>query len=139
MTGSDIDSSAVAPEDDGRLTTLYHGACPVCGREVAHYRRYAQDRALPLGWEDISDGRAAPLMAAHGIDREAAKKRLHVVTPDGRLLSGVDAFQALWAEMPRYRRLARLVGLPLVKPIARLVYDRLLAPTLYAFNRRAGR
>ncbi|MEQ8602488.1 MAG: DUF393 domain-containing protein [Marivibrio sp.] len=124
---------------DAKLTTLYHGACPVCGREVSHYQRYAGERALPLGWEDVSDGRAAPLMEAHGIDREAAKKRLHVVTPDGRLLSGVDAFQALWAEMPRYRWLAKLVGLPIVKPIARLVYDRLLAPALYAANRRAGR
>jgi len=122
-----------------RLTTLYHGSCPVCGREVSHYRRYAGERALPLGWEDISEGRAAPLMEAYGVEREDAKKRLHVVTSDGRLLSGVDAFQALWAEMPRYRWLAKLVGWPVVKPIARFVYDRLLAPALYAANRRAGR
>lgn len=123
----------------GRTTTLYHGACPVCGTEIAHYRRYAGDRALALGWEDISDGRHAPLMEAHGIDREAAKKRLHVVTADGELLAGVDAFLALWREMPRYRPLARVLGLPGVRHVAAAVYDRLLAPALYAFNRWRGR
>ncbi|MCR9220297.1 MAG: DUF393 domain-containing protein [Alphaproteobacteria bacterium] len=122
-----------------RVTTLYHGACPICGTEVAHYRQYAAERALPLGWQDVSDGADAPLLAAHGVDREAAKRRLHVVTADGRLLAGVDAFQALWAEMPRYRWLARLVGLPIVRPLAELVYERLLAPALYRFNRRRGR
>jgi predicted DCC family thiol-disulfide oxidoreductase YuxK len=78
-------------------------------------------------------------MRRRGIDREAAKKRLHVVTADGELLAGVDAFLALWREMPRYRPLARVVGLPGVKQLAHLVYEGLLAPGLYAFNRARGR
>lgn len=121
------------------VITLYHGACPICGTEIDHYRRYAADRALSLGWQDVSDGADAPLLAAHGVDRETAKRRLHVVTADGRLLAGVDAFRALWAEMPRYRWLARFVGLPVVRPLAEIVYERLLAPALYRFNRRRGR
>jgi predicted DCC family thiol-disulfide oxidoreductase YuxK len=132
-------STQTDTDDAPRLTTLYHGDCPVCGSEVAHYQRHAQTKALALGWEDISNDTAAPLMHAHGLDRESAKRRLHVVTAEGDLLVGVDAFLALWREMPRYRWIAKFVGIPGIRHLAIGIYEGLLAPGLYALNRWRGR
>ena len=58
-----------------------------------------------------------------------------MIDAEGRLLAGVDAFQALWRRMPRYRWLAGLVDLPVIRPAAILLYDRVLAPALVLYNR----
>ena len=54
-------------------------------------------------------------------------------------MSGLDAFRALWFAMPRYRWLARITGLPLVRPVLAFVYDRLAAPLLYRAHLRRQR
>jgi predicted DCC family thiol-disulfide oxidoreductase YuxK len=118
---------------------LYHGACPICGTEISHYQRYCGAESLAIGWEDISTGAAAPTLDRLGIDREDAKRRMTVVGADGAVHRGVDAFLVLWREMPRYRPLARVVALPGVYHLGRLVYDHVLAPGLYAWNKRRGR
>lgn len=120
-----------------KLTTLYNGSCPVCRFEIEHYKAYCGPRALALDWADIATDDA--WLARLGVDRDSLKRRLHVVRADGTVLVGVDAFAALWEEMPRYRWLARLVRAPVVRPLAAALYDRVLAPALFAWNRRRGR
>ena len=66
-----------------------------------------------------------------GISADAAARRLHV-RRDGRIASGVEAFVMLWAAMPRYRLLARVVALPGLRHLAGVIYNRILAPRLYA-------
>ena len=112
-------------------TVIYNASCPICAREVEGYRRHAEARALPLRFQDL----ARADLAAWGLTPEDAARRLHVVQ-NGRLLAGVPAFVALWSAMPRFRWLARLVSLPLVQPLAEAIYERLLAPALYAMHRR---
>lgn len=112
-------------------TVIYNDTCPICAREVAGYKRMAAQDDLPIAFSGLSDG----AFAQYGLTEETAAKRFHVVE-DGRLIGGVDAFIALWARMPRLAWLARIVGLPVIRPIARVVYDRVLAPALYAFHRR---
>jgi predicted DCC family thiol-disulfide oxidoreductase YuxK len=63
------------------------------------------------------------------------KKRLHVIDRQGVLRVGVPAFAALWDETPRYRRLARIVRLPVVHQGADALYE-LVAIVLYAWNKR---
>ncbi len=116
-----------------RLTVYYNGACPICGAEVRHYRQLAARDGAALDWIDISrDGDA---LRPYGIDAAGAERRLYAVLDDGRLLAGVDAFQALWRRLPRYRWLARLVGIPGLRTIATIVYERVLAPLLVSLNR----
>jgi predicted DCC family thiol-disulfide oxidoreductase YuxK len=90
-----------------KLKTFYDGGCPVCSREIAHYRRV--DRAGRVDWIDITGADAE--LAAVGLDRTTAMRRLHVQEPDGRLVSGVAAFLAIWHRLPRWHLLARLVEL----------------------------
>jgi predicted DCC family thiol-disulfide oxidoreductase YuxK len=109
---------------------LYNDTCPVCRFEIDHYRRQAQ--GLPLRFD--------PLTEAHlyGLTPDQAARRLHVLR-DGELLSGLDAFRAIWASLPRTRWLARVTGLPVIHPVLAFVYNRLAAPVLYRAHLRRQR
>ena len=113
--------------DSNETQVLYNARCPVCRAEIDHYRGYAEARALPVRFFDLNTRD----LADWGIGADAAARRLHV-REGGRVLSGVDAFLALWRALPRYRWLARIVALPGLRHAAHLVYERVLAPRLYA-------
>ena len=89
------------------LPTLYFdGACPVCSREIALYRR--QSGADGVRWVDVTQCGAGEL--GNGLTHEAAMARLHLRRPDGSLASGAEAFTALWRALPRWSWLGRLLG-----------------------------
>lgn len=110
---------------------LYNASCPICSREIDHYRKEAENCTLPVSFADLHDSD----LDALGLSEEDALRRLHVVQ-DGRVLVGVDAFLALWAALPRWAWLARIVGSASIRPLARLLYERVAAPLLYALHRR---
>lgn len=122
---------------DETLTAYYNGACPVCRPEIEHYARIAARNGRPQRLVDISRDRTA--LAEYGVDEVDVLRRLHVLDGDGRLHRGVDAFIAIWRTLPRYRWLARVMGAPVVRPIAGVVYDRMVAPLIFAWNVRSGR
>jgi predicted DCC family thiol-disulfide oxidoreductase YuxK len=110
---------------------LYNDTCPVCRFEIDHYRKTAA--SLPIRFDRLS------CAADWGITPDQAARRLHVMQ-NGKLLSGMAAFRALWAVMPRYRWLARLTALPILRPFIDTVYDHIAAPMLYrAHLRRISR
>lgn len=115
-------------------TVIYNASCPICAREIDHYRRYCRAQSLPVSFEDLNIAQ----LAAWNLTPETAARRLHVIE-NGALFSGTEAFLTLWARMPRYRRLAHIVGLPGIRQIASVIYERALAPALYALHRRRVR
>jgi predicted DCC family thiol-disulfide oxidoreductase YuxK len=126
---------AASSETLERPVCYYHGGCPVCRTEIEHYKRGSGgDRVT---WRDLSAEPEA--LAAFGIDRAGAKRRLHVLDETGRLHVGVDAFVVLWQRMPRYRWLARLAASRPLRPAAVALYDKVLAPLLFWWNKRQGR
>lgn len=116
--------------EDAKLTVLFNGACPICSREIAAYQRRAEAEGLDIAFEDLNTAD----LDAWGVDREAARRRLHL-REGGRVRSGLDAFVALWRVLPRLGWLARLVSLPGLRPVAGGVYEWVLAPLLYRFDR----
>jgi predicted DCC family thiol-disulfide oxidoreductase YuxK len=108
---------------------LYNDTCPVCAFEVAHYRRLAERHGLPVAFDPLA--RAADW----GMTEDQAARAFHV-RAGGETLRGLAAFRALWARMPGWRWLVWLTGLPGVRGLAALVYDRAAAPLLYAWHRR---
>lgn len=99
------------------LTVYFDGQCPLCSREIAHYRRRAPADAvafIDIAVPDFDPG-------AHGLDPVRANRLFHVRAGD-RLLVGVDAFRALWAAVPGFRWLRAVTGLPGVYQIACLLY-----------------
>lgn len=109
-------------ETQDRPVAYYDGACPVCAREVAFWRGRPGGEAI--AWVDVSAPGAAP---GPGLTREAALRRMHVRLPDGRLVAGARAFAVIWAAMPGFGWLGRLVGHPLVAPLAEGGYRGFLA------------
>jgi predicted DCC family thiol-disulfide oxidoreductase YuxK len=117
--------------DETRI--LYNDTCPLCRFEIDHYRAAAARDDAPMRFDTLQDA------ARWGLTEDQAARRLHVLHK-GEVLSGLAAFRAIWAGLPRWRWLARLTGLPLIHPALAFVYDRIAAPLLYrAHLRRQSR
>jgi len=113
---------------------IYNGTCPICTREIAIYRARQEKSDLPMGFVDLAEAD----LASVGLDADSAARRLHIVHR-GEVISGVDAFVMLWRGTPGFGWAARIAGLPGVRQLTAVVYDYVLAPTLYAMHRRRQR
>ena len=109
--------------DHAPLTVYYDGACPLCRAEIGHYRRCRG--AGRIDFVDVATGSAATDLVT-GLDRAMARRRFHVRDADGVVHSGAAAFARLWAVLPRWQWLGRLVGFPLVLPLAERAYRAFL-------------
>lgn len=120
----------VSGNSDTATAVLYNDECPVCRFEVEHYRAAAARTGAGLAFDSIRD---AP--DRWGIAEEDAARRLHVRTASG-VVSGFDAFLAIWRTLPGWRWAARVAGLPGLRGGIGWLYDRVGAPVLYAMHRR---
>lgn len=114
------------------LTVIYNDTCPICSREVQAYR----DRTDPkkVRYHGVSQGG----LEQYDLSEDEAARQFHVARGEDRL-EGVDAFAALWAQIPRLRWLGWLVTRPGIHALASLVYRGILAPILYWMHRRRVR
>ena len=96
------------------MTVMYDGACPLCRREIGVYRGLQPLQPdAPACFADVSDTTSSLLSALPpGTTREQLLARFHVRGRDGQLLSGAQAFLALWAALPGWRWLALAGRLP---------------------------
>jgi len=99
------------------LTLFYDGLCPLCSREIVHYRNHAPDGAVLF--LDITDPNFDA--AKHRLDLDALHWLIHVKVGD-EVRTGVDAFLTLWEAIPRYRWAARLGRVPGVQLLLSLGY-----------------
>jgi predicted DCC family thiol-disulfide oxidoreductase YuxK len=90
-----------------KLTVWYNTKCPVCNAGI-DWQRNRLVHAARAGDIEFRDITLEP-----------------------------DALARLGLRTPGDAWLGRLVGLPVIRPIARVVYDR-FADLLYAWNRRKG-
>ena len=89
---------------------FFDGGCPLCRREIAHYRRI--DRTGRLRWIDIASEPGT--LSGYGLTLDRAMAVLHVLDSAGRWQRGIDGFLVIWMHLPAYRwlaRLARILGL----------------------------
>jgi predicted DCC family thiol-disulfide oxidoreductase YuxK len=137
-------AAASATEVGGRdhLVVWYNTRCPVCDAGI---NRQRQRLERPESKQDRHSGRVEfrdinlepDALAGYGASLEDVRRRLHAIDTGGRLLVGADVAIAVWAVTPGEKWLARLLGNPVVRPMACFAYDR-FADILYAWNRRKG-
>jgi len=84
---------------------FFDGGCPLCRREINHYRRI--DRTGRLHWIDIAS--EADKLSGYGLTLDRAMAELHVLDSGGGWQRGIDGFLVIWMHLPAYRWLARLV------------------------------
>jgi demethoxyubiquinone hydroxylase (CLK1/Coq7/Cat5 family) len=103
-------------------TVYFDGACPLCRREIAHYRK--QEGATAIAWVDVASSDPAALGA--DLSRDAALARLHVRRADGSLVSGAAAFAAIWKRLPAYGWLAAIASRGPVIKLMEVAYSSFL-------------
>lgn len=85
---------------------FYDGGCPLCSREINHYRRL--DRVDAIQWVNITQ--EPELLERHGLTRDRAMQRLHVLDQDNQWKTGSYGFALIWSKLPGYRWLSLLLN-----------------------------
>ena len=101
------------------ITVFYDGKCGLCSKEINHYRKIAPDGIFI--WQDITE--SACELNKEGITLFEGLKLLHAKDNRGQMHIGVDAFILIWKQLKRWRLLAFLVGLPIIRQIANTAYS----------------
>ncbi len=110
-----------------KLEILYNAECPICSREIEHYKKLP---ASELEFVPI----AADALEDWGLEEDMATKKLHA-RMNGQHIEGVEAFMALWARLPYYRRLSQILRFKPLKLLLEAVYTRILAPVLFRMHK----
>ena len=100
------------------ITVFYDGKCGLCSKEINYYRKIAPSSIFD--WQDITE--SVDDLNKEGISLAEGLKLLHAKDNNDNMHVGVDAFILIWRQLKRWRILAILVSLPLIKQIANLVY-----------------
>jgi len=91
-------------------TVFFDGACHLCAREIAHYKRI--DRAHALSYIDIS--KSGFNAGRYELDAKQVRRHLHVLLPNGEWAVGVAGFQAIWDVIPSLQWLASISRRPII-------------------------
>jgi len=117
-----------------KLIVWYNTKCPVCNAGI-DWQRNRLVKAARSGAIEFRDIDCEPeALAAHGAGVEDVRRRLHGMVGE-TLFAGADCAAQIWLRTPGDVWLGRLATLPVIRPAARLLYDR-FADLLYAWNRR---
>ena len=85
-------------------TVFFDGKCPLCTREISFYR--GQRGAEDINWVDVTKANLDNLPS--GLTRKDALARFHVLTTEGELVSGGNAFSSLWLSLPAFQWAGKL-------------------------------
>ena len=101
------------------IPVYYDGKCGLCSREIDHYRKVAPEGIFL--WQDITE--SAEDLEKQGVSLSQGLKLMHAKDSDGVMHVGVDAFLLIWKQLSRWRVLALLVQLPVVRQGVNVVYQ----------------
>ncbi len=116
------------------LTLFYDGLCPLCSREITHYRKRAAGDPSVV-FLDITDPTFDA--AAHGLDAGRVHKEMHVKEGE-RVFVGVDAFLAIWRRIPGHSWLSGIAKVPGMRLLMRGSYFVFAAVRPYLPRRKAA-
>ena len=102
------------------IEVFFDGKCGLCSKEIAYYQRITPPGIFV--WLDIATDESP--LAAHQISQADALRYLHVRDAAGNWHIGAAAFLVIWQQLRYWRFLAVLIGLPIIRQIAAMVYNR---------------
>ena len=97
----DISGAAKNAFREGTVTVWFDAQCPLCIREIEFMRRLDKNGAIEF--IDVHRASSCP------IDRGTLLARFHARDSDGKLVSGAEAFAAMWRAIPLLRPLGLAV------------------------------
>ncbi|MBU6320520.1 MAG: DUF393 domain-containing protein [Alphaproteobacteria bacterium] len=113
------------------VTVWYDGACPLCDREIALFRRL--DRKGRISFIDVSSPETSC-----PIDRSTLLERFHASENGQPLVSGAAAFAAMWRAIPCLRPIGEMARHPIILAGLEAIYRQFLKvrPRLQSVARR---
>jgi len=114
-----------------RIKVYYNSACPVCDAGINAQKNKSSD--CKIDWNDIHTNNE--LVHDVNDDIEHVRERLHVIDENNEVLVGIHALIALWRHSPKEQWKAKLLSLPIIRPVANVAYNT-FARLLYQWNRK---
>ena len=111
------------------MKVFFNNSCKICKAEIDLYKK---ENIKEINWVDISDNQNAQIETNK--DNKQLLRRLHV-EKDGKIFSGAKAFLLVWKNIPKYRVLYSIFGLPIIFQIFSLIYE-IIAFFLFLKNRK---
>jgi predicted DCC family thiol-disulfide oxidoreductase YuxK len=112
---------ALACNREAELDVIYDGDCGVCRTTIAWLAASNWSRRLRF----LDFGRWENVAALHpSLDRDACLRDMHVLTREGRVHAGYDAYRAVAWRLPLTMWIAPLMSVPGVSHVGRRVYRR---------------
>lgn len=99
---------------------FYDGSCPLCRKEINHYRRI--DVKQKIEWLDITQ--SSDRLLAYDIQYEAAMERLHSINASGEKVTGVESFLLIWEQLDYYHYLAKAIRILMLEKPLNFAYQR---------------
>ncbi len=97
---------------------IYDDSCPICRvgvRKIGDLDRLGLVKMVPLS-------RAREISQSARLDPTRLKTEIHLVMPDGRVFRGAEALATVATLFPRSKLLGRLIMIPPIKQLGRIVY-----------------
>jgi predicted DCC family thiol-disulfide oxidoreductase YuxK len=82
-----------------KTIVYFDGLCPLCSREIDHYRK--MKGAENLEFKDITSTNFSA--EREGLDPKLVHQVMHVRSATGELRTGVEAFVEIWSVLPSMR------------------------------------
>jgi len=103
---------------------IYDAECPVCRDATDWVRRNA---SAPDAFEFLPCRSVEARNRFPHIEEAACMQAVHLVLPDGTVLTGEQALPEVLRRLPGYRRAAALFRLPGARFLSRAIYRRFAA------------
>lgn len=117
-----------------KAKVYYDGLCILCSKEIEHYRH--QTGSESIEFIDITSAHFDA--SAEGLDPFLVHKVMHVRVPSGELKTGVDAFIAIWDQLPRYQWVAKFAQKKSVRGLLTIGYQGFVILRPYLPRRSQG-
>lgn len=103
---------------DQKLEIFYDGACHLCSHEISYYRK--KDTQSRINFVDIS--RPDFIAEEHHLEPAKVQTVMHARARSGEVITGVDAFFAIWDEIDGFKKFSKIGRLPPIKLVLKAAY-----------------
>ncbi len=101
-----------------KLTVLYDGNCPVCYKEILHYKK--KDASGLLMCIDIAHPDFK--IEDYGLDIDEVNLKLHAIDESGNVYTGIDTFIEIWKRIPGFDFFTKITQNTFLRPIFDVFY-----------------
>jgi predicted DCC family thiol-disulfide oxidoreductase YuxK len=101
-----------------KLTILYDGKCPLCYKEILHYKKKDVNDLLvciDIVHPDFNH-------EDYGLDLQEINLKLHAINESGEVFTGIDTFIEIWSRLPNYNFFTKIANNKILRPSFDLFY-----------------